>query len=196
MLSDAEQVNRDYSFADSSMSSAAAGVAGRLVMYSQKLVNSFGYVPSTGPGAFYFKLLFCLGIDWPAPMGHWSPLVHVRHLLPRTNKQARAWIKTPTYLWLSPSFPQKKLLHLATQLPRHATTLLWGYQARDRFQQRQTCFSNARRVKPTQHPRRFQSLNQLRCWNRDSRWQRNIPNRSPQSWDWIEAEREKRRCLG
>lgn len=98
MLSDTEQVNRDYSFADSSMSSAAAGVAGRLVMYSQKLVNSFGYVPSTGPGAFYFKLLFCLGIDWPAPMGHWSPLVHVRHLLPRTNKQARAWIKTPTYL--------------------------------------------------------------------------------------------------
>ena len=45
--SDAEQVNGDYSFADSSVSSAAAaGVAGRLVMYSQKLINSFGYVPT------------------------------------------------------------------------------------------------------------------------------------------------------
>jgi hypothetical protein len=44
MLSDTEQVNRDHSFADSSMSSAAAGVAGRLVTYSQKLANSFGYV--------------------------------------------------------------------------------------------------------------------------------------------------------
>ena len=43
----AEQVNGDYSFADSSVSSAAAaGVAGRLVMYSQKLINSFGYVPT------------------------------------------------------------------------------------------------------------------------------------------------------
>ena len=42
---DAEEVNGDHSFADSSLSSAAAGVAaGRLVMYSQKLINSFGYV--------------------------------------------------------------------------------------------------------------------------------------------------------
>ena len=38
----AKQVKEDLSFADSSMSSAAEGVAGRLVMYSQKLVNSFG----------------------------------------------------------------------------------------------------------------------------------------------------------
>ncbi|KAF8799904.1 hypothetical protein BYT27DRAFT_7200885 [Phlegmacium glaucopus] len=38
----AQKVNGDLSFADSSMTSAAGGVAGRLVMYSEKLINSFG----------------------------------------------------------------------------------------------------------------------------------------------------------
>ena len=59
-LSDAKQVNGDYSFADSSVSSAtAAGVAGRLVMYSQKLINPFEYVPTysiTPTGNFNFPL--------------------------------------------------------------------------------------------------------------------------------------------
>ena len=43
-LPDMEPANGDLSFADSSISSAAGGVAGRLVMYGQKLINSFGYV--------------------------------------------------------------------------------------------------------------------------------------------------------
>lgn len=58
-LSGTEQVNGDHSFADLSVGSAAAGVAGRLVMYSQKLINSFGYVP-TIPPTRNFNFLFFL----------------------------------------------------------------------------------------------------------------------------------------
>jgi hypothetical protein len=70
-LSDTEQqVNGDHSFADLSVSSAAAGAAGRLVMYSQKLTNSFGYVPTMyylRPGTLIF---FCL-VDDSTPIGLW-----------------------------------------------------------------------------------------------------------------------------
>lgn len=48
VLSDAKQVNGDYSFADSRMSAAtAAAVASQLDMFSQKPINSFGYVVPT-----------------------------------------------------------------------------------------------------------------------------------------------------
>ena len=43
------ETEKDYSFADSSVSSATAGVAGRLVTYSQKYIGSFGYVPTILP---------------------------------------------------------------------------------------------------------------------------------------------------
>ena len=45
-ISDPEQVNGDHSLPDSSMDSALGGVASRLVMYSQKLISSFGYFTS------------------------------------------------------------------------------------------------------------------------------------------------------
>lgn len=51
-ISDTKQANEDLSFADSSMSSAARGVAGRLVMYSQKLISSSEYVPTLRKSAF------------------------------------------------------------------------------------------------------------------------------------------------
>ena len=90
-LFDAEQVNGDhYSFADSSVSSAAAGVAGRLVMYSQQLINSFGYVPTITTSDTETLIFFHCLVDYPAPIGRWSPITCSKHLLLRTNKQARA----------------------------------------------------------------------------------------------------------
>ena len=92
-LSDAEQVNGDYSFADSSVSSATVGVAGRLVMYSQKLISSFGYVPTNIQLRPVYLIFHCL-VDHPTPIGLricWSSITCVKRSLPRTNKQARTW---------------------------------------------------------------------------------------------------------